>query len=192
MERKTQSELFIKVTKQRNGIFILLAISIFVIVLQAISLVRQEKTTVIVPNYNGEEFWVSNKRVSREYIELISKEIINSILNITPQNEKYVKQNILKRASPSEYGRMKYEIEKVQEDLKVRQISMRYAITHINVSEAKLEAEISGYLTSYVGLKETGKNFTKYKIGYEYAGGMLMINEFREISKEEMEGGVKK
>jgi type IV conjugative transfer system protein TraE len=189
MEVKTQTKLLIKITKQRNLLGIILSIAVLTIVLQAISLVSQEKTIVVVPNYRGEEFWVSNKQVSKEYIELISKEVINSMLNITPQNEHYVKENILNRIAPSEYGRMKYEIEKILEDLKARQISMRYAITHITINDKELGAEVSGYLTSYVGLKETGKHFTKYKIGYEYAGGLLMINEFKELSKEELEKG---
>lgn len=191
MQKKTQTELLIKITKQRNLLLIGIGVTMFVIVVLSITLLRQERVTVVVPGYTGVEFSVSTKGVSREYLELVSKDVIHTLLNITPYNYEYVREKILKITTPEKYGKVKYEIEKMIEDLNTRQFSLRFTINKLEVNEKSLEVVVSGYLTSYVGIKQTGSHFTKYKLGFEYRGGILMLNEFGEITNEAAGAGGK-
>ena len=86
--------------------------------------------------------------------------------------------------TPESYGKVKYDIEQMVSDLKTRQISLRYTPISMELDEKKLEVDIGGYLTTYVGVKQTENIFGKYRIGFEYRGGILMLAEFREITKE--------
>ena len=184
MQPSTQTEKLIRVTKQRNILLVANITLILSIVLLSITLLRQEKTTVVVPGYTGNQFSVSTKGVSREYLELVSKDIIFTMLNITPYNHEYIRERMLTLVAPEEYGKVKYELEQMIDDLKLRQISLRFVPTILELDEKLLTTEISGYLTSYVGIKQTEHRLVKYKLGFAYRGGRLMLIEFRELVKD--------
>ena len=184
MYKTTQAELLIKVTKQRNLLLYASATSLFVIVILTLTLFRQDRVTVIVPGYTGNQFSVSTRGVSREYLELVSKDIISTLLNITPYNYEYVREKVLKITSPEKYGKVKQEIEQMIDDLNTRQISLRFTPTKLELNEESLTSDISGYLTSYVGIKQTENLFSKYRLGFEYEGGALMLIEFQDLTKK--------
>ena len=185
MQRITQTEILIKVTKQRNLLFYANVVTMFSIVILSCTLLRQDRVTVIVPGYTGNQFSVSTRGVSREYLELVSKDTIFTLLNITPYND-YAREKILKITSPEKYGKVKQEIEGMIEDLITRQISLRFVPVKLELNEEKLTADISGYLASYVGVKQTENAFVKYRLGFEYQGGVLTLIEYKELTKNEM------
>ena len=184
MEHITQTGILIRVTKQRNFLLYATTALLLSIVIMAITLLRQERMTVVVPGYTGSEFTISNKSISKEYLELVARDFIATILNITPYNYDFCREKILKMTAPESYGKIKYDIEQMINDLKTRQISLRYTPISMELNEKKLEVDIGGYLTTYVGVKQTENIFSKYRIGFEYRGGGLMLTEFREITKE--------
>lgn len=184
MEQVTQTGILIRVTKQRNFLLYATTALLLSIIIMATTLLRQERVTVVVPGYTGGEFTISSKGVSREYLELVSRDVISTILNITPYNYDFCREKILKMTTPESYGKVKYDIEQMVSYLKTRQISLRYTPISMELDEKKLEVDIGGYLTTYVGVKQTENIFGKYRIGFEYRGGILMLAEFREITKE--------
>lgn len=66
-------------------------------------------------------------------------------------------------------------------------ISLRFVPVKLELDEEKLTADISGYLASYVGVKQTENAFVKYRLGFEYQGGVLTLIEYKELTKDGME-----
>lgn len=187
MEQVTQTGILIRVTKQRNFLLYATTALLLSIVIMAITLLRQERITVVVPGYTGSEFTISNKNISKEYLELVARDFIGTILNLTPYNYDFCREKILKMTAPESYGKVKYDIEQMITALKTRQISLRYTPISMELDEKKLTVDVGGYLTTYVGVKQTENMFSKYRVGFEYRGGALMVVEFTEITKEVIE-----
>lgn len=171
-------------SKHRSLLIIVCAILLCSNLLLCISVVTKDTNTILLPMTLTKSFSVSGKEVSEEYLELISRDLIQSILNITPNNYEYNKEAILKLVHPSFYGALKQQLDTLSEDVKQRQISIYFLPAEMKVSNEELTSEITGYLETRIGLKEVGKLLKKYRMKFDYTGSQLTLKEFYEVSDE--------
>jgi conjugal transfer pilus assembly protein TraE len=71
--------------------------------------VAGSERTILVPPEIHQSFWVSGQKVSGEYLQEMAYWYAGLALNITPHVADYQKNQFLKYAAPSDYGRLQAE-----------------------------------------------------------------------------------
>lgn len=143
-----------------------------------------ESRTIVVPTYIPKEISLTNKHVSEEYLELMARDVINMILNITPHSYEYVESYLLKLSHPSHYGKLKQELMELAEDIKMRDVSISFFITHMTVDVSNLKVAVEGHLETRVGLKTVNRELRKYNVVFDYTGARFSIKDFYEVENE--------
>lgn len=144
--------------------------------------------TVITPPSIKQGFWVTNKSVSREYLEEMAYWYAGLALNVTPAGIAYQNELFLKYAAPSEYGRLQQEMLSRSEFIKKNQTSSQFAVEDISVDEKRMRVALAGKLTTWVAEKRAGMRNTTFMIGFHYINGKLYISDFRETSRKDAFG----
>lgn len=181
------STLLIKntqLTKHRNMLLVGTVILIASNLALAISVLSNNTKTILIPMSVNKPFSISSRDVSEEYIELIARDLSQSILNITPDNYVYTKESVLKFAHPSFYGALQQQLDELVEDVKVRQIGIHFHPVEMTVNKDDITAEITGYLETRIGLKQTNKEIKKYHLAFDYTGSQFTLKDFYEVVNE--------
>ena len=147
----------------------------------SISVFSNNSKTILVPLSLNRQVSVGIKDVSIEYIELIARDLTQSILNITPDNYVYIKESVLKLAHPSFYGELQQQLDDLVQDVKARQIGIHFSPIEMNINKDELTAEVNGYLETRIGLKQISKEIKKYHLAFDYAGSQFTLKEFYEV-----------
>lgn len=147
-----------------------------------------DSRTVITPPNIKQGFWISNKSVSREYLEEMAYWYAGLALNVTPAGIAYQNELFLKYAAPSEYGRLQQEMLSRSEFIKKNQTSSQFAVEDISVDEKRMRVALAGKLYTWVAEKRAGMRNTTFMIGFQYINGKLYISDFRETSRKDAFG----
>lgn len=183
MKRETQIFILEMLVKQRNWLLFFLSISLIVNFILIIFAFKQKRTTVIVPADFSRPFEISNKGVSREYLEMISFNLLQS-LNLTPESADAMKKRFLNRVHPSVYGEVKKQLDQLAEEVKTRQIGTVFTLSELITSSLNsLTVEASGYFSTYLGTKQIHQELRRYRLRFLYRGGILSLVEFLEIEE---------
>jgi len=180
MNKKVHTRVLSLITLQRNILFFVSVFMFIIIFLLTIKVFKQETTVVLVPNFFSTELKLSNKKVSDGYLEAMSRDVILTILNITPDNISYAQDSILTLIHSSSYGKIKEQFEVLKQDIKKRKVSTVFYPTQIITNSSNLTAEIEGELRTLLGKKEVNRKKTSYHIGYNYSAGKLTVVNFYE------------
>lgn len=177
-----------KITKQRNFLVILCALLVLIALLQAIVNIRQEKSVILVPSFFNGDVSLSNKKVSASYLESISRDVINTMLDITPDNANYSADQILKITHPQFYGVLKQQLNQRTEDVVSRKITTNFYPKSMISNTTKNQVFVSGKLLTFLGTKMVLEEEKTYSITYEYNNFQLLIVDFHEedLKKEEV------
>jgi len=170
-----------KLLGQQKILCVLTSALVLIIALLSFGIARIDQTTIIVPSTINKQFQVSNSKPSLDYLELLSRDIVGLLLNITPINNEYSKQSILKITDPSFHGQMNVEIDGLVKDLKERNISLSFATKDILVDIDQLAVEVHGILESRIGFKVVSTEKKKYQIRFKYNNSTVSLIEFFEV-----------
>lgn len=169
-----------QVMKQRNRLLIGLVVATMVIVIQAMVLLLKDTIVVVTPSVISQEYSISDRHVSRHYLEDMSRDVITTLLNLTPKNVGYMTDTVLKMVHPSAYGKVKKELLAMQEDVVVRKVSTVFYPISMHVEE--LTVTIEGDFYTFIGSQLANQQRRTFAITYDYTGAKLTIGGFREIT----------
>jgi len=189
MRQKIHTRVLSLITLQRNILFFVLIVLFTIIFFLSIKIYNTETTVILVPNSFNSRLRISNKKISDDYLEAISRDIITIMLNITPDNIQYAEDNILSLIHPSFYGGIKEQFNQLRLNIKKRKLSMVFYPSQIIINSSNLTSTIKGELRSYIGKKEVNRKQTSYQIGYDYSAGKLTIINFYELSENQKKYG---
>lgn len=181
-------EMQIKLTSQlkKHRVILLGLVGIFAVgnLLLSVKLLAADKTILIMPTHISQEFEVSNKRVSPEYLELMGRDFVQSFLNMTPETQEYLNSYVLRLAHPSYYGELKQQLSELFEEIKSKQMTLHFTLSEMETDQNQLAVKASGYLVKHMGSREVEKKFRKYHIAFMNNGTRLMLKEFYEVSDD--------
>ncbi len=168
-------------TIQRNiFIGITFGLILLTILLSTGILFRNEKI-IITPPDGDQEYWLTNKTISAEYLSQIANYFAQLRLNLTPENVAYQHKILLRHTSPKFYPHFKKiliaELARIQ---RTGISSVFYPIeTHVDVN--KKTVEIVGELKRS-GLKLILPAIQKiYRIQFDYQNRKLLVTDFDEV-----------
>lgn len=184
MDIRNHNQALSDVIKQRNIAAIGLVISGIIILLLAISLFFKERIVIVTPSVIAKEYSISSSRVSKSYLEDMSRDIITTLFNLTPKNVSYMADTLLLMVHPSAYGEVKEELVKIQDDVITRKVSTIFYPISMAVDEENLLVRINGDFHTFIGNAMTAKERKSFEIKFIYTGAKLTIGGFHEILKD--------
>lgn len=169
---------------QRNTTFAIAILLIITNFILSIALIRKDQKVILVPFGLNDKVTLSNNRPHNSYLEAISRDIIYTVLNLTPNNVDYAEKTILSFAHGSSYGKLKNQMEELKRNIVSRKFSTVFYPIAIYPDSSTLTVVIEGILYTYFGQKEVSREEKKYEIKYNYTAGRLSIVGFSGIIGE--------
>jgi len=174
---------------QRNILGILFLVMMVANLFLSFAIFLHKKEIVLVPNSINEEISIKNHKMSAGYLEALTRDVANLMLNVSPANLEYNSKALLKMIHPSFYGTMKNEISQRNISVENRRISTVFFLQSINIKNKKNTVQIVGKLSTYIGKEEVEFEQKIYQISYEFSGDMPMIIDFFEVINDKKGGG---
>ncbi len=180
-----------KITKQRNLSIIAGVVLLVTSLIQTIIIFRGERAVVLVPSTLSGELELSNKRVSTAYLENFTRGLMNTLLDVTPDNANSSAEQILKITHPQFYGELKQSLDKRTVEVVSKKITTSFYAKTMVVNSEKNQVFVTGKLATYLGMKMVLEEEKTYSISYEYNNFRLLIVDFHEedlTKKETIQG----
>lgn len=154
-----------------------------------IALFFSDKEIVLVPNSLEKESSLTKGKMSSQYMEALTRDVVNVMLNITPSNTEYAAKSILKITHPAFYGQLKFELQKRAEDVINRKISTHFFPQSITIGEDQVSVYVVGKLSTYLGKENVGEEEKTYVITYDYESFKPLVVGFQEVNPKSKDGG---
>lgn len=163
--------------KQRN-ILLVVGIALLVIMLMLVmALVTRDREVVLQPVLSR-PLTITSDHVSREYLELVSRDTAYMILNRSPAGLDYWMEGVLKIVDPSAYGEVKSSLLNLVAEQKGSDISQSFTITSMTLDTDKLTATVEGKLITFVGQTVISNEPRKFLMRWRYQGLSLRLVGF--------------
>jgi type IV conjugative transfer system protein TraE len=178
--------------KQRNILFLCLIASFIVLTLLIIILVTKSRTVILVPSNLQTEMRLSTDgKASKTYIEQFARDIMHTMLNVTPSSIKYASKSILKISSPKLHKTLSHQFAVYEKDVINKNISTYFSLHTITFpTEDNLSVLTEGEMITFIGKDIVSKQNRKYKLRFELNGTKIFLigfNEVEELSNLQLE-----
>lgn len=167
--------------RQRNIIFILFIIMLGSNLLLTIILLKNEELVLVMPSQFSRSFSISAESISANYLEDMSRDVVNVILNLTPEMLEYSSKTILRMVEPRSYGDIQKQLAIIAKDVKNNKIRTIFYPLQIEIIDGKTETYVKGQLYSFLGSKQISSNLKKYHVAFTYQSGKLSLTKFNEV-----------
>jgi conjugal transfer pilus assembly protein TraE len=178
---------------QRNIAIIIASISFLTTFLLTICLLNKDIQTIIMPSSlsqmqsgGNSNISYSNKKVYNSYLEAFTRDVIYTMLNLSPNNVEYAEKSILSFTHSSTYGTLKQQLETIKTNITSKKFSTAFYPVSIAPDSDNLLVVVEGNLYTYLGQKEVANQKKTYEIKYDYTAGRLTISGFNEVEEEEI------
>lgn len=128
---------------------------------------------------------VSSAGVSRDYLEMITRDVVILTLDRSPQNLDYWMNAVLDITAPRVHGTIKADLLKIVEEQRGSSIAQFFTIQSMKLDPAGLHSEVSGDLTTIVGSKVVSKQPRTFRYDWEYSGLSLKLIGFGLVDKSQ-------
>ncbi|MDE8652847.1 type IV conjugative transfer system protein TraE [Novosphingobium album (ex Liu et al. 2023)] len=166
-----------RVLRQRNILAIVAAALCALTILLLIFTVSRDREVVLQPILRS-PVTVSSAGVSREYLEMITRDTVVLTLNRSPQNLEYWMNSVLDITAPSAQGKIKADLLKIVNEQRGSSISQFFTIERMELDTRNLRSEVSGSLHTIVGNKVISNERRTFRYDWEYSGLSLKLIGF--------------
>jgi type IV conjugative transfer system protein TraE len=178
-----------KILKQRNLAVIACAVLLISNLFLSSAVIFGDKETVLVPNSLNQEASIINGKMSPAYVEALTRDVVNLMLNITPANVEYATKSILKITHPKFYGHLKTALNDRSKDVINRRISVYFSPQSITPTQDQNGVFVVGKLSTYLGKEEVSSEEKTYSITYVFEGFKPLVLDFHEVDPKAISGG---
>ncbi len=168
---------------QRNFVIVLTLILLVIVFLLSICLVRKSTHMVLVPFGMHDRLDISYRRPQNNYLEAVTRDLVNTMLNLTPSNIDYAYKTVLLYANGTSYGGIKNQLDILKKNVINKKFSTSFYPIAIYPDNTTMTVVVEGILYTYFGQKEVSRDEKTYEIKYNYKAGRLSISGFSEIVK---------
>lgn len=182
MEKRIYHSKLIRLVKNKNKLVLLIIGLVFVLIVQSVCIfvIRNQERIIVVPPNVRRSFWVSQNKVSRVYLEEMTRFFSNLLLNETPETFREQQNVLLRYVLPESYGVLKARWLREEDKIKQEQISSAFFPVDIMVNENNLTADIYGELDLFSGDSKPIAKQVHYRIHYILKNGHVLIKAFTE------------
>jgi len=166
-----------RVLKQRNLLVIVSgALGALCAVLALVTATR-DREIVLQPILNG-PLAVSSSGVSREYLELVTRDTAVLTLDRSPANLDYWMKSVLDITAPSAQGKLRADLMKIVNEQRGSSIAQFFTIQTMELDPKKLRSTVTGDLHTIVGNKVVSNERRSFRFDWQYSGLSLKLVGF--------------
>ena len=167
-----------KLLQQKHFLIILTMVLAFSNVLLAFGLLGKSEKVILVPPEINRSFWVTNSKVSDEYLQEMAVFLVDLILDQTPESARIKREMLMKYVSSSYHNALFEQLIKQEEYITQNDVSTEFVLKEaVPVNGA---IEITGEIITYVATKQLSRELVKYLVEFEYKG-KLLLSKFEKI-----------
>ena len=178
-----------RVLKQRNMLVIASTGLAIVTIFSLIAASARDREIVLQPVLTR-QVELSSSGVSREYLELVTRDASVLMLNRSPSSLDYWLEAVLKIVHPSAYGRIKGDLLKIVNDRRGSSVSQYFALEGLRVDTKGLTSEATGTLNTVVGRQVVGSVKRTFRFEWTYTGVELRLIGFGAVVPNKPDGEV--
>ena len=166
-----------RVLRQRNILAIVATALCALTLLLLIFTVSRDREVVLQPILRS-PLTVSSAGVSREYLEMVTRDTVVLTLDRSPQNLEYWMNAVLDITSPRMQGKVKADLLKIVNEQRGSSISQFFTIEKMELDTRNLRSEVTGSLHTIVGNKVISNERRTFRYDWEYSGLSLKLVGF--------------
>lgn len=121
---------------------------------------------------------ISTAGVSRDYLEMVTRDVALLLLNRSPQALDYWMTEVLKLAAPDAYGALKAVLVKIVAEQRGSDLAQAFVITGLTVDPEHLTSSVDGELKTFVGEQVIASERKRFRFGWQYEGLRLSLASF--------------
>lgn len=168
----------------KNLYLVILILSVSVNCILAVSSYFKQKETILVPLSLSSDYKFDGKSYSPQYLEDLSRDIVQTMLNVTPENMKYIEQTLLQHVHPSYYGVLKDDLKTLFQMIKKKRVTTVFYPKSFVSDANTLTVIVKGQLHSYMGQHRVSIDKKSYKIEFAQSGHTLTFKKIKEHNYE--------
>lgn len=133
---------------------------------------------ILVPQVAPEyKLWVMQSQVSNEYLAVLSRNIADLMLNVTPSNVDAQHKEVLRMVASKYSATLKSQLANIAKAVTDNHISQNFYINSIKIINNKNVVYINGSLNNYIDKSLASSVEHMYKLTFEVANyGIQLIN----------------
>lgn len=171
-----------RVLRQRNMLAVaVLLLSVLVIILFGLAASRDRE--IVLQPVLRTNLTVSSSGVSKDYLEMITRDVAVLTLNRSPRNLDYWMNEVLEIAHPSAQGALKSELLKILDEQRGSSISQTFNVQSMKVDPDALVSEVTGELQTIVGNRVVSVETRRFRYTWDYTGLSLRLIGFGMVTQ---------
>lgn len=184
MERAYQHAQNQRVLQQRNLLVGVASVLAGLSTLLFFISISRDREVVLQPLLRS-PLTLSSAGVSREYLEMVTRDAAVLTLDRSPQNLEYWMKSVLDITAPQAQGRLKADLLKIVDEQRGSSIAQFFTILTMQIDPKQLWSEVTGDLHTIVGNKIVSKERRTFRFTWEYSGVSLRLIGFGMVSSPE-------
>ena len=168
-----------RVLRQRNMLGITAIVLAGIVGLLLLFSANRDREAVLLPILDG-PLRVSSSGVTREYLELVTRDTAVLTLNRTPNSLDYWMKQVLAIVSPKSQGAIKADLLKIVDDQRGSSMSQYFTLEGMET--------VSGKLNTVIGQKVVSSEQRTFVYDWEYVGMSLKLVGFHMVQPKSRTG----
>lgn len=177
-----------RVLRQRNLLGITSIVLAGVVALLLLFSASRDREAVLLPILDG-PLRVSSAGVTREYLELVTRDTAVLTLNRTPNSLDYWMKSVLAIVSPKSQGAIKADLLKIVDEQRGSSMSQYFTLEGMEIDPKALQSTVSGKLNTVIGQKIVSSEPRTFVYDWEYVGMSLKLVGFHMVQPKSRTGG---
>ena len=177
-----------RVLRQRNLLGIAAIVLAGAVALLLLMSATRSREIVLQPVL-GSPVTVSSSGVSREYLELVTRDTAVLTLNRSPGSLDYWMKSVLAIVSPRAQGAIKADLLKIVSEQRGSSMSQFFTLEGMEIDAKHLQSTVTGKLSTVVGQKVVSSEPRTFIYDWEYSGMSLKLIGFSMVQPKGKLGG---
>jgi conjugal transfer pilus assembly protein TraE len=193
MDPGTRVEDVRQLRKDKRMLGTALMLTAFGLILSMLMNLKQlgnERTVLESPGVS-QKFWVTGSTASQDYLEEMAGYFSWLILDVSPGNIDWKKENLLKYVEPDSYGPFKIAMELESQRLRRNNANTAFDIKQFNTNVSEQVVHVTGLLRRMVNGVDVGEpRSVTYRAQFRLKGGRISLSAFKEVPNVQSQPGI--
>lgn len=174
------------VLRQRNALA-LASLTFGVLAIAGVVMAFSRDREVILIPVAHSPLTVSSAGVSKDYLEAVTRDTAQLLLNRSPETLDYWMNSILELADDQARGGLKRDLMKVVTEQQGSQITQFFTIDWLRTDPEALTSEVGGVVHTVAGSKEVSAQHRVFRFVWSFSGVSLRLRGFGMVERTEPE-----
>lgn len=135
-------------------------------------------TPQVAPEY---KMWIEQSQVSNEYLIVMSRNVLDLLLDITPSTVAAQQQALLNMVAPKYRAALKGKLDDVADQLSKNNLSQNFYIQSIRIRKGKPIAYITGTLNQYIDKNNASETTQIYKLTFRVSNYNVQLENIETL-----------